>query len=134
VIFLACGLAPTARADRVRGRTLLGLATALVAVAAVAYPLALASSDLIERAKEQSTLEGQVNRWLTGRHINVQDIEVDQADRFHVTIDIAGGHPPPAVQPLASSLAHKLNHPVTVAVRYTPSSEQSAHGAPITAP
>ncbi len=134
VIFRATGLTPTARADRLRWRIRLGFVTALVAVAAVAYPLALGSADLIARAREQSTLEGQVDRWLGHSRTQVQDIEVDQTDRFRVSIDVAGPDPPPPAQQLASILAHKLNHVVTLAVRYTPGSEQTAHGALIAAP
>ncbi len=134
VVFLVTGFTPRARADRMGNRIGLGLATALLAVAVVAYPLALASTDLIAREKEQSTLEDQVKLWLTGHSTQIQEIEVGETDRFRITVDLTGSDPPPAPQPMASALAHKLNHPVDLIVRYTPSSEQTAHGAPGTAP
>lgn len=134
VVFLMTGLTPKARADRLGHRIRLGLSTALLGVAAVAYPLALASTDLITREQEQSTLEAQVTRWLAGSNAQLQEIEVGQTDRFRVVVDLTGNDPPPAPQPLASVLAHKLNHPVDLVVRYTPKSEQVARGEPVTAP
>jgi uncharacterized hydrophobic protein (TIGR00271 family) len=134
VVFLVTGFTPKARADRLGNRIGLGFATALLAVAVVAYPLALASTDLITREKEQSTLEDQVTLWLTGRNTQIQEIEVGETDRYRVAVDLSGSDPPPAPEPLASVLAHKLNHPVDLVVRYTPSSEQTAHGTPATTP
>lgn len=134
IVFLATGFTPKARADRLRHHIRLGLITALLAVAAVAYPLALASTDLIAREQEQSTLEAQVTRWLAGRNVQVQEIEIGETDRYRVVVDLTGSDPPPAPQPLASILEHKLNHPVNLVLRYTPSSEQTAHGGPVTAP
>jgi uncharacterized hydrophobic protein (TIGR00271 family) len=134
VVFLVTGLTPKARADRLQHHVRLGLATALLAVAVVAYPLALASSDLIAREKEQSTLEDQVKLWLTGRNVQIQEIEVGETDRFRVVVELTGSDPPPAPQPLASILAAKLNHPVDLVVRYTPNSEQAARGTPAAVP
>jgi hypothetical protein len=59
-------------------------------VAVIAYPLALASTDLIAREKEQSTLEDQVTLWLTGRNTQIQEIEVGETDRFRVSVDLTG--------------------------------------------
>jgi uncharacterized membrane protein len=134
VVFLVTGLTPKARADRIGHRVRLGLATALLGVAAVAYPLALASTDLITREKEQSMLEARVTRWLAGGNTQLQQIEVGETDRFRVVVDLTGSDPPPVPQPLASVLAHKLDHSVDLVVRYTPSSEQVARGVPVTAP
>jgi uncharacterized hydrophobic protein (TIGR00271 family) len=134
VVFLVTGLTPKARVDRVRRRIGLGLATALIGVAAVAYPLALASTDLVTREKEQSTLEAQVTQWLQGHNTQLREIEVGQANRFHIVIALTGADHPPAPQPLASVLAHKLDHSVDLVVRYTPSSEQIARGEPVTTP
>ncbi|MFI5091047.1 MAG: hypothetical protein ACHP7P_13405 [Terriglobales bacterium] len=86
------------------------------------------------REKEQSTLEAQVTRWLAGHNTQLQKIEVGQTNRFHIGIDLTGNDHPPAPQPLASVLAHKLNHPVDLVVRYTPSSEQISRGEPATTP
>jgi membrane protein implicated in regulation of membrane protease activity len=86
-VFLVTGFTPRARADRLRHHIGLGLATALLAVAIVAYPLAHASTDLIAREKEQSTLGDQVKLWLTGRRVQVQEIEVGETDRFRVAVD-----------------------------------------------
>jgi len=124
VVFLVTGLTPKARADRMGHRIGFGLVAALFGVAAVAYPLALASTDLVTREKEQSTLEAQITRWLQGHNTQLQEIEVGEANRFHIGIDLTGNDHPPAPQPLASVLARKLNHPVDLIVRYTPSSEQ----------
>ena len=86
---------------------------------ALADPLALASL-IWSRESEQSSPEAQVKQSIGVREVQVQDIEVDQADRCRIAIDLTGSEPPPPAQPLASILAHKLNHPVTLSVRYTP--------------
>jgi len=105
VVFLMSGLTPKAGADRIGHRMRLGLATALVGVAAVAYPLALASTDLITREKEQSMLQAQVTRWLAGRNTQLQEIEVGETDRFRVVVDLTGSDRPPVPQPQPSPAA-----------------------------
>lgn len=119
-VFLATGFTPRARAERRRGDIRRGIAIALLAVAAVAYPLGRQSADLVERQEAQTAIGEQIESWLGGRNAELSRVQLGEDDRFDVTVDLVGRDAPPPVRPLAAAIARRLGHPIKLTVNYTP--------------
>jgi uncharacterized hydrophobic protein (TIGR00271 family) len=127
VVFLATGFVPRALTDRRGRRITLGLLTALLAVAAVAYPLQRESRAVLQKAQDEQTLSQAIVTWLGGEDLQVTDATVDeQAGRLAVTVDVAGAKPPPAAQTLAGLLSGRIHRPVQLAVRWTQQRQELA--------
>jgi uncharacterized hydrophobic protein (TIGR00271 family) len=129
LVFLVVGFTPEAHTRDAQRRMRLGIATALLAVLAVAYPLERQSSQIITRSTEQASVGTQTQSWLGDRDVDVQDVTLDPADRFHIIVSLIGAPPLPSAASLAETIAQAIGHPITLTMQFTARSQQTVHGA-----
>jgi uncharacterized hydrophobic protein (TIGR00271 family) len=127
VVFLIFGDAPSPELLRERHRLRNGFIVAMVALVAIAIPLAAKSYEsvlVILRGNEGAPI---VRDWLGGRDLSVTSWSVSGST---VTLALTGSEPPPSADALAASLAKAFGEPVQLELSYTPLTRVRATAAP----
>lgn len=100
-------------------RVKLGLTTAAVGAFAVAVPLLAHTRAEFQASSDLDDVEREAQLWLAGTGSELGQVDLDDANA--VSIEVFGPEPPPAPEPLASSLARELEEDeVELSVKWTP--------------
>lgn len=133
VVLVLTGFVPNVHATlrRDRRRLLVGLATTLLAVGGIVYPLERHSSGALARARTTDAVSQQVRAWLGQRALAVQRLDITNErvageQAVTLTVDLIGRVAPPPAASLADRIRGRLNRPVKVIVRWT---KQQTEGA-----
>ncbi len=127
IVFALSGAVPGRERRAERHRLEVGFLTAVVALVALAIPLAwntIPTIQGIERATEGAPI---VRAWIGGRDLTVVDWKIDGSS---VRLELAGTDPPPDPAALAANLSSAMGMPVTVEITYTPVTRAAASAAP----
>ena len=121
LVLLLTGFVPNLLAVRGRERRIIaGLAIAVLAGGAVAYPLYLHSSVALTRARTVETVSEEVQEWLGERDLQVERLELtDDEETVALTVDLTGDAAPPPVTLLADRVVQLIERPAEVVVRWT---------------
>ena len=127
VVFVLLGAAPSREMLRERHRLRNGFIAAILALVAVAIPLAWRAADQLQSAQRGQAGAPIVRDWIGERDLRVTTWSID-GDR--VLISLTGADAPSTAGPLASALAKAFGAPVTVEVTYVPAAKEQAAGTP----
>jgi len=127
VVFVLSHANPSREEIRARRQLQAGFVVAVVALAALAVPLAWNSRDEVENTVHEAQGAPVVRAWIGTRDLEVADWTIDGSS---VRIELRGTATPPDVGPLASELAKTIGQTVTVEIVYTPIERVTGVGAP----
>jgi uncharacterized hydrophobic protein (TIGR00271 family) len=128
LVFLLTGFVPAGIARRHGRRITLGLATTVLAVGAVAYPLQQESRTVLATAQSEEAVGSAVADWLDGTDLQVSGESVSlDAGRLVASVDVVGPKPPPPAATLARLVRERSHRPVDLTVRWTERRQEQAH-------
>lgn len=133
LVLVFTGFVPRAEALRAHRSARAGLALAVVAVAAVAVPLARHTHAEVHEANTRAEVTEGVEAWLGDRGLAIDEIEIDErtaGDRWTLLVRLIGVDQPPPGEALARAVAERVGRPGTVTVQWLPAEVRRADAAP----
>ena len=127
IVFVLSHANPSREEVRARRQLQAGFVVAVVALVALAVPLALNSKNEVENVIHEAQGAPVVRAWIGTRDLEVVGWTLDGAS---ARIEVRGTATPPDVATLASNLAKTIGEPVTVEIVYTPIERVTGVGAP----
>lgn len=125
IVFLVTGMRPPTVHGRLTRRGRAGVATAALAVLAVAYPLAAATDERIRDGIGHDTATTVAREWLRAAGLSLREVDVD-GDSVHIRV--AGPNRPPPLKSLADRLAGELGHEIALTADWIQEHRLKAEG------
>jgi uncharacterized hydrophobic protein (TIGR00271 family) len=127
LVLLFAGMRPETVRGRLPRRVRVGIAAAVVAVLAVAYPLVAVTRDRIDEATGRDTATELVREWLAAADQPLISIAVEPGA---VHVEMAGPRRPPTIDLLAEALAAGLGEEVSLTADWIREHRLEAEAAP----
>jgi uncharacterized hydrophobic protein (TIGR00271 family) len=127
VVFVLFGAAPSREMLRERNRLRNGFIAAVIALIAVAIPLALNGADAIRTTLRATTGAPIVRDWIGNLDLKVSTWTIDGST---VTLNLTGPDAPPDAAPLAADLATAFGAAVELEITYVAMTRERATAAP----
>ena len=128
IVFIVTGVVARRPEGAFSHRTRIGLATAVVGVLIVSYPLGKVTDQTVAEASDQNTARDIAEDWIGDLELAIVGVEVDGDD---VRIDVVGSDRPSPVELLEADLDSALGGGVVVTVPWIKSENL---GAPLPEP
>ncbi|KKL55989.1 hypothetical protein LCGC14_2249880, partial [marine sediment metagenome] len=128
VVYLLTGFVPEFQIRRGFKEIRLGFVVAAISVFVIAVPLLANSLLIVNDARDQATVRGEVEKWL-GDHSSLEVVELDVSGN-DVTVNLLGPEPPPPAASLRTDLAAAIGGDVNVTVGWIKLVEESTRITP----